>query len=385
MGQSPLILAALATDAVSGLRVKNAIAITGSAAGNFDSALITDVNGDSYIVRVPATPTAGAELELEIQVLKSLSAFASRLGFEIPHKVGETRDISTGNRVLVFKYVHGSPIDTRRMNAASAITQSIAKAISTIHSLPIELVQNNGLSEFSPAENIRIRVAELDRAMQSGQVPPILLQRWEDALSDVSLFKYQPVVVHGSLATDTVLEQAGEVSGILDWRKVQLGDPAIDFGWLAGESPELLESILLNYQLSRTSADGNIAKRAALYAELDWVRWLIHGYAVKDTAIVEEAIDGLQKLADAATEGQLPALTAAAAAAAAATSIGFVESTGFVESISFIEQEADSNMATDWQFEAQPGMQPEFDADAYPATKPIELHDLSEDADKDLF
>jgi aminoglycoside phosphotransferase (APT) family kinase protein len=378
MGQSPLILAALATDAVSGLKVKNAIGITGAAAGNFDSALITDVNGDSFIVRVPTTPTAGAELELEIQVLKSLSAFTPRLGFEIPQKVGETRDLSTGNRVLVFKYVHGNPIDTRRMNAASAITQSIAKAISTIHSLPIELVQNNGLSEFSPAENIRLRVAELDRAMQSGQVPPILLQRWEEALSDVSLFKYQPVVVHGSLAVETVLEKSGEVSGILDWRKVQLGDPALDFGWLANEAPELLESILLNYQLSRTAADGNIAKRAALYAELEWVRWLVHGYAVKDTAIVEEAIQGLQELAGAASEGQLQPLTASAVAAAA--------SVGFVETISFIEQETEPG------FLAQ--AEPEFVADAYPATKQIDLFELQEfedqeptkqDEDKDLF
>ena len=378
MGQSPLILAALATDAVSGLKVKNAIGISGAAAGNFDSALITDVNGDSFIVRVPTTPTAGAELELEIQVLKSLSAFSARLGFEIPQKVGETRDLSTGNRVLVFKYVHGNPIDTRRMNAAGAITQSIAKAISTIHSLPIELVQNNGLSEFSPAENIRLRVAELDRAMQSGQVPPILLQRWEEALSDVSLFKYQPVVVHGSLAVETVLEKGGEVSGILDWQKVQLGDPALDFGWLANESPELLESILLNYQLSRTSADGNIAKRAALYAELEWVRWLVHGYAVKDTAIVEEAILGLQELAGLASEGQLAPLTASAVAAATTVSI--------VETISFVEQE------TELGFLAQ--AEPEFVADAYPATKPIDLFELQEsedqeptkqDEDKDLF
>ena len=378
MGQSPLILAALATDAVSGLKVKNAIGISGAAAGNFDSALITDVNGDSFIVRVPTTPTAGAELELEIQVLKSLSAFSARLGFEIPQKVGETRDLSTGNRVLVFKYVHGNPIDTRRMNAASAITQSIAKAISTIHSLPIELVQNNGLSEFSPAENIRLRVAELDRAMQSGQVPPILLQRWEEALSDVSLFKYQPVVVHGSLAAETLLEKGGEVSGILDWQKVQLGDPALDFGWLANEAPELLESILLNYQLSRTSADGNIAKRAALYAELEWVRWLVHGYAVKDTAIVEEAILGLQELAGLASEGQLAPLTASAVAAAATVSI--------VETISFIEQETEPG------FLAQ--AEPEFVADAYPATKQIDLFELQEsedqeptkqDEDKDLF
>lgn len=335
MGQSPLILAALATDAVSGLQVKTAVAISSNTSGNFDSALLTDVNGDSFIVRIPTTATAGAELELELQVLKSVGAFTARLGFEVPQAVGETRDLSSGNRVLVFKYVHGNPLDARRLSATSSTAQSIAKAISAIHSLPIEVVQNNGLTEFSPAENIRLRVAELDRAMQSGQVPAVLLQRWEDALSDVSLFKYQPAVVHGSLGYETMLERGGEVSGVLNWERVQLGDPALDFAWLADEDNELLEAILLNYQLNRPVADGNIAKRAVLYSELEWVRWLVHGYAVKDTTIVEDAVKGLQAMAQAAAEGKMPPLTASAVAAAAAA----VGSINIIESVSFIEQD----------------------------------------------
>ncbi|MEN9343122.1 MAG: hypothetical protein RIR24_709 [Actinomycetota bacterium] len=371
MGQSPLILAALATDAVSGLKVKTAVALSSNSAGNFDSALLTDVNGDSFIVRVPTTATAGAELELEIQVLKSVGAFTARLGFDVPQVIGETRDVSTGNRVLVFKYVYGNPIDARRLSATSSTAQSIAKAISAIHSLPIEVIQNNGLAEFSPAENIRLRVAELDRAMQSGQVPPVLLQRWEDALADVSLFKYQPTVVHASLGYESILERGGEVSGVLNWEKVQLGDPALDFAWLAADDNELLEAILLNYQLGRTVADGNIAKRAILYSELEWVRWLVHGYAVKDPKIVDEAVTGLQEMAQAANEGQLPALTASAVAAAAAA----FASMNIVESVSFIEQETVEVVATESQLEI----------DSYPATKPIDLVELEESEDKDLF
>ncbi len=330
MGKSPLILAALATDAVSGLNVKNAVTITGEAGGNFDSALLTDINGDHYVVRVPITPAAGTELELELQVLKNLSSFRSRLGFDIPQPVGETREIPSGNRVLVFKYVHGNPIDTRRLSAASSLAQSIAKSIAAIHSLPIELIQNNGLSEFSPAENIRLRTAELDRAMQSGQVPPVLLQRWEDALADVSLFKYQPVVVHATIGHDTLLESGGEISGVLDWKKVQLNDPALDFAWLTGEDSELVESILLNYQLARNGADANIARRATLYSELDWVRWMLHGYATKDPAIVQEAINAMNELAAEASEGTLPSLSEVVAAPPAFETVSFIEQTDSV-------------------------------------------------------
>lgn len=325
MAKSPLILAALATDAVPGLNVRNAVTMTGETGGNFDSALLTDVNGEHYVVRIPTTPAAGTELELELQVLKNLSSFRSRLGFDIPQTIGETREIPTGARVLVFKYVGGDKIDTRRLSPASALAQSIARSISAIHALPIELIQNNGLSEFSPAENIRLRVAELDRAMQSGQVPAILLQRWEDALSDVSLFKYQPVVVHGSLGHETILEAGGEITGVLDWKKLQLGDPALDFAWLANEHHELIDSILLNYQLQRNGADANMARRATLYSELDWVRWLLHGYAVKDPSIVQEAVNYFNEMVQLAEQGELLPLGEVAAAPVIVDTISFVE------------------------------------------------------------
>jgi aminoglycoside phosphotransferase (APT) family kinase protein len=366
MGKSPLILAALATDAVSGLRVRNAVAISSDSSGNFDSALLTDVDGENYIVRIPTTASAGTELELELQVLKNLNAYKNRLGFDVPQAIGETREVPSGNRVLVFKYVSGSPIDPRRLTAASPIASSVAKTIAAIHSLPIELVQNNGLAEFSPAENIRLRVAELDRAMQSGQVPAILLQRWEDALADVSLFKYQPVVVHASLSFDTVLERSGEVVGVLDWKKVQLGDPALDFGWLSHEDAETVESILLNYQLGRSGADAHILKRATLYAELEWVRWLLHGYAIKDTAIVQEAIEGLQDLAEAAQEGTLPSLSSAPPALQ------------IVETISFIEQ--DDSVEVEPTIETESDVQLDDTQKVDDKTKPIDIVD-----DKELF
>jgi len=146
------------------------------------------------------------------------------------------------------------------------------------------------------------------------------------------------------------------VSGVLNWERVQLGDPALDFAWLADEDNELLEAILLNYQLNRPVADGNIAKRAVLYSELEWVRWLVHGYAVKDTIIVEDAVKGLQAMAQAAAEGKMPPLTASAVAAAAAA----VGSMNIIESVSFIEQD-----------EAQA-------VDSAAPTKPIDIIDESD-------
>ncbi len=311
MGKSPLILAALASDAVPGLVIKKATALSGDGTGNFDAAVITDEAGEHYIVRMPNSPAAGTELELELKVIKSLSSFGARLGFEIPKPVGETRD-TVGNRVIIFKFVYGNKIDATRVAPASNLSQAISKAIAGIHGLPLELVQSAGLPEFTPAENIRGRVAELDRAAQTGKVPAVLLSRWEQALEDVSLFRYQPTVIHGALSGDAMLEQDQHISGVIDWKNLQINDPALDFAWLipAGDQ-ELIDAVLLNYQLARSSADSNIALRATLYSELELAKWLLHGYSRRDAGVIEDAIQMLQDLAELADAGELIPLTRA--------------------------------------------------------------------------
>ena len=309
MGKSPLILAALASDAVPGLVIKKATSLSDDTAGSFDSAVITDDSGEHYIVRIPSSPAAGAELELELKVIKSLSSFATRLGFEIPKPVGETRD-AVGNRVMVFKFVYGNKIDANRVAPASALSHSIAKSMSAIHSLPLELVQSAGLPEFSPAENIRVRVSELDRAAQTGKVPSVLLTRWEQALEDVALFRYQPTVVHGALSGDSMLEQDNAISGVIDWKNLQINDPAVDFAWLMPtEHHELIDAVILNYQLARGNSDSALGLRAILYSELELAKWLLHGFSRRNSEIVEDAVQMLSGLAEQAAAGELTPLT----------------------------------------------------------------------------
>lgn len=308
MGKSPLILAALAADAVPSLVIKKSTALSSDASGNFDSAVLTDAAGEHYIVRMPNSPAAGTELELELKVIKSLTSFTSRFGFEIPKPVGETRD-SMGNQVIVFKFVYGNKIDASRVAVAGSLANSISQAIASIHGLPLELVQSAGLPEFSPAENIRARISELDRAAQTGKVPATLLSRWESALEDVTLFRYQPSVIHGALSGDAMLEQNGEVSGIIEWKNLQINDPALDFAWLLPSTDhDLLDAVLLNYQLNRSGADAGIAKRATLYSELELAKWLLHGYQKRNSEIIEDAALMLQEL----SEQELPPLVAAA-------------------------------------------------------------------------
>ncbi|MEN9714186.1 MAG: hypothetical protein RLZZ164_850 [Actinomycetota bacterium] len=309
MGKSPLILAALAADAVRNLKVAHAAGHSDGGEGRYESAILTDKDGLHYIARIPTSPSAGTDLELEMRVLKAVGSVGSKLPFEIPHTLGETRS-NVGERVVVFKWVYGNKIIPAKVPVNGALAISISNALVAMHSISPDLVVANGFRDYSVAENLRLRTAELDRAAQTSHVPAILLQRWEQVLEDAAMWRYQPTVIHGNLSGETMLEQNQEISGVIEWTNLELNDPALDFRWLgAPEDHDLLVSVLMGYQIARGSGDTKIAQRAAFYNEFQHLQYLLHGHTMRDNWVVEDASNSLQNLAAAAEEGQLPGLT----------------------------------------------------------------------------
>jgi aminoglycoside phosphotransferase (APT) family kinase protein len=256
--------------------------------------------------------SAGTELEAEIRAIKTFTpVIRLNLPFELSELVGDTQD-SEGARAMVFNFVYGNPIEISRVEPLADLTLSIATSIAAIHKLPVELVQNAGFPELDPASNLKYRVSELDRAAQTGKVPPVLLNRWEQALEDISLFRYQPTVIHGSLNGQSVLELDGKVSGVLHWSGLRIADPAEDLSWiLGGAVPELSRNLIARYFEARPGADSNIWPRALLYSELELARWLLHGYSTGNQEVIEDAVGMLLVLTEEVESGKAERIQAA--------------------------------------------------------------------------
>jgi hypothetical protein len=136
------------------------------------------------------------------------------------------------------------------------------------------------------------------------------LQRWENAFEDVSLFRYQPNVIHGDLNGDHMLESEGQVSGVLEWSTLKIGDPAEDLRWVVGaHNPEAAYALILEYQSHRQQSDQFLRQRAQLYSELEIASWLLYGHRLKDQEIIQDALGLLQDLKSDLDAGALPALT----------------------------------------------------------------------------
>ncbi|TFB51260.1 phosphotransferase [Cryobacterium tagatosivorans] len=295
MARSHLTLAALATSAVAELDVAQARAHSLGAHGRFDSALLVGRDGRRLIIRVPRSQAAETEQSADLVALRALTiGNRSRLPFDVPQFVGQAP--AGGTRAVVYELLPGDAFDANALTGHAGVSGSIGRAIAAIHGLPTAFVGTAGLPQQTAAECRAGAIDVIDRAADTGYLPAAILRRWEQATDDDALWQFPPTVIHGSLAAESFLITDDAVSGILGWAGLSVGDPARDLHWLLAARGAEAEAAITAYSTARQGSDPRITQRAMLYAEMELARWLLHGTATRNQAIVDDAVvmlDGL--------------------------------------------------------------------------------------------
>ena len=302
MASSPLILAALAKAALPNAKYKQAKAVAREGRSPIDAALLTDVDGIQYLVRQARNAKGNLQLATETQCIRAVKAVGG-LPFRVPNLVSDSTT-PDGKTLQILEFVYGSTIPLENLRASDPTLRSVGLTIATIHGLDVEKIRNSGVPEFSAAETRLARTADLDKAAATGRIPATLLQRWETALEDLDLFRFQPTVVHGNLSTGSILELDGEVSGVINWANLHIGDPAEDFVTFAANlDQEPLDAVKFAYFELRDEADANLAQRAALYSELAVATYLVSSLAAGNADDVEWAASELETIAATVEDG----------------------------------------------------------------------------------
>ena len=298
MARSHLTLAALATSAVAGLDVVQASSFGSGTRGDFESALLTTRDGNHWIIRVPTSERAEAEQSADLVSLRALSTgVRARLPFAVSNYAGQTP--IGGTRAVVYDFVYGSPVDLATIADGSPLAPSLGRSIAAIHMLPTSFVADAGLPVLSPVEILRSTITVMDRASATKLVPAALLGRWEKATEDGPLWQFAPTVINGGLSADSFLSSDDDVTGLLGWQSLSVGDPARDLCWLLGARGEFVaEAAFDAYNEARGSSDRQVKHRAMLYAELEIAKWLLHGTQERSTEIVDDAVQMLHSLVD---------------------------------------------------------------------------------------
>jgi macrolide phosphotransferase len=297
--RKPIELAAVATAAVPGL-TPTAVSSAPDDPADFDSALLLDSEGKRWRVRSPRHAEASARLETEFLVLRAfVPGIRAELPFLMPTVAGTVRQgpLST----FVYSHLAGSTRSVEELTTGSdGLAREIGAALAAIHDLPQALVSNADLPSYTPNEFRQRRLNELDQAATTGKIPPALLLRWEHALEDVSLWRFNPCVVHGDLHEDNLLVEGERVTAVTGWTDLRIGDPADDMAWLvASNEQSFVDEVLRHYTSSRRDApDAHLLRRAALSAEFALAQYLVKGLAAGDQDMIREAEDMLSALAE---------------------------------------------------------------------------------------
>lgn len=295
MARSHFTLAALATSAVAELDVVGA-APYGEADGAFASALLTGRDGRMWIVSVPRTERAEQKQAADMVAVQALSqGVRSRLPFDVPAYADQAP--VKGTRAVVSEFLGGARVSSTGIDRELA--SSIGEAIAAIHALPTSLVTDAGLPQFSAADAQRACLVVIDRAIATGLVPAALMERWQRAVDDSGLWQFTPTVINGDLSSESFLADSARVTGVLGWHELRIGDPARDLFWVLGTRREgIADEVFDAYTRVRGTVDRRLRQRAALLAELEVARWLLHGTDTRSTEIVDDAVQMMSRLVD---------------------------------------------------------------------------------------
>lgn len=195
--------------------------------------------GDDLIVRVPRRPVAALLLEHE---RRWLPVVASDLPTQVPVPV---RDGEASDRWpapwSVVPYIDGEDAARAPRVVADLVGHRLADVLVELHREAPDDAPRNPFRGVPLRDRADSLADGLERLATAAGLPDpgLLLARWEDAV-DAPGWDGPPVWLHGDLhAGNLIVDDTGDLAGIIDWGDVCAGDPATDLGatWMVLDGP----------------------------------------------------------------------------------------------------------------------------------------------------
>lgn len=302
MTRGPLALAALASAAVPDLDPASVEGVVTDPGHPFEVAFVQDTDHRRWVVRVPSSPAAAAQLE---QSAALQAILVRRLTVTVPAVKGWV-ELPQGGRAAVHAYLTGQLVDLEALQGGSRLAAGIGRALAHLHNLDPSLYDEAGVPSYDAQAYRTRRLAELDRAAATGRVPTGLLARWEEVLDDPERWRFTSVPTHGRLTGSAMLatpddaEVDADFKAFLSWESAQVADPADDLAPLvAALDEDALDTVLEAYAYTRSERpDPHLLERARVAAQMAVVRAMTAAVAAEDHQQAEDHAASLRRLDD---------------------------------------------------------------------------------------
>ena len=258
---------------------------------------VVSVN-DEYVFRFPLRPMVEKMLRREILLLPELA-------IELPVPIPNFKYIWQGSEeqqqmFVGYPMIQGIPLSkfppfesTRK----EEIAKLLGHTLSILHSYSLEKAVEAG----QKPKNIEIWKESyremLDKHknksfhLMGPDIQKKSVEIFDEVLENDDFFRFKLVLIHGELAPDAHIlwnPETEEITGIIDWGDVRIGDPALDFtGLLCDCGPEFTKMVLANYENNK---DPTMLDRAAWYMKLFGFYFIEYGQTIDDDSYIEEGL-----------------------------------------------------------------------------------------------
>ncbi|MDO5080709.1 phosphotransferase [Buchananella hordeovulneris] len=243
-------------------------------------------------------PTTAAELLRAARAAVALCDLGPRyLPFKVARPLASSADADS--LTVIYGTVPGVPLESSHLEVSDLLNRSLGETLAALHNINPTHLADAQLPTRSPQQVRQAHRAELQEAVASGKVPQVLQDRWTSQFDNVALWKFNPTLVHGNLSPSEVRVEEESITALDDLTKMHIGDPATDLAWYVGEADEVTQNIFFTAYGERLSGpmDSHLTERALLYAELELVRWLLHGLRTGSAEVIADAEGLLGELA----------------------------------------------------------------------------------------
>ncbi len=209
------------------------------------------VNG-KYVFRFPKIKRVKQQMLREISVLSILKPFVNL-------KIPEFEFISPSTDFIGYEVIHGEPLsftifNSLQQNNQKAIQKSLADFLFQIHNTDLAVLKD-GLLETM---NLKEEYSHNFRQAQKFIYPHItkskrkkITKLFTEYLNNQQNFNYVPTLIHNDFSEDHILCNITnhQITGIIDFGDIALGDPDYDFMYLLSEfGEEFVKGVLTIYQ-----------------------------------------------------------------------------------------------------------------------------------------
>lgn len=241
----------------------------------------------TWIVQLPRSRLAEDRLRLQIDVL-------SELAREVSAPVPEPELVSLDPVCMGYRSLAGRP--SHEAGELGMWPERLGRFLYDLHTVPPELVGMRAASADAVRAAQRAVWGRLREAVEphlaDDRERRAMSSAIEQAFDDDATWRFAPCLTHGDLGPEHVLvSDGGDLSGVIDWEEVAVGDPATDFAWWLHAMPAVGERALAAYG---GAPDAGFTERARLAFVLMPLHDLEYGLEAEQPEFVRTGIAGFR-------------------------------------------------------------------------------------------